>query len=121
VGKLTVPQSTGTEDAGLVKFTVDKDFGKWKTFFVDTGLATPDYKVHVEIDKSKLEGKVKSVTWDLPKGYFGQDEVTTTDKSKNFEMKIEAWKPFEVGVEIELESGKKLRSRKIIFFDDLKK
>jgi hypothetical protein len=116
-----VPKGPGSGDIGIVKFTVDKDFGRLKGFFVDVGLATPGYKVQVEIDKSKVSGDVKSVTWDLPKAYFAMDQVMTTDKSRNFEMNIQAWKPFEIGAEIELESGEKLRLEKVITFDAIKK
>ncbi len=115
-----VPKSTGSEDVGIVKSTVNKDFGKLKGLFVAAGIATPDYKVQVEIDKSKVPGHVMSVTWDLPKAYFAQDKVTTTDKSKNFKLNIQAWNPFEIGAEIELASGEKLRLEKVITFDAIK-
>ncbi len=116
-----VPKTSTPASKDIVKYKVEKDFGAVKGVFVNVGLVTPDYKVQVEIDKSKLAGEVKSVMWDLSQGYFPKDKVMSTDKSKNFRMNIEAWKPFEIGAEIELESGEKLRWDTLITFGPVKK
>jgi hypothetical protein len=109
------------DDKGILKFNAVKDFGTVKGVFVAWGLATPDYKVRVEVDKSKLPDEVKSVTWKLPPADFAKDRVAVSDESKNFAVSIEAWKPFAVGAEIELKSGEKLRVERFVSFDVKKK
>ena len=112
----SLPMATDSEDNGIV-ITTDEDLGRLTELFVDLGLIMPKYSIQIEIERSKFSEEVKSVTWDLPKAYFAQDKLVTTDKSENFAMNIQAWKPFEIGAEIELESGRKLRRKKVITFN----
>lgn len=115
--KGTPVPSARLESKGIVKFKAQKDFGMLKGFFVDLRLATPDYKVQVEIDKSKLPDEVKSVTWHLPAAYFAKDRVTVSEATKNFAVSIEAWRPFAIGAEIELNSGERLRVEELVSFE----
>lgn len=108
------------QESGLIKFNVKKDYGAIKGFFVDVGLAVPEYKVRVMVDESKLDSPVKSVNWSFPEHYFSEKMVTVTDKDTDYAVAIQAWKPFQIGAEIELESGKKLRVNKHIFFEKVK-
>jgi len=111
-----VPYSLVT-DKGIIKVKAYKDFGSLRDFFVNSGLATPDYKVQIEIDGSKLPAGIKSVTWHLPQAYFKKDSVTSTNEAKNFALSIDAWKPFALSAEIELKSGQKLHVSKFVSFD----
>ena len=113
-GKVAAPEWKNNP----IIFKAEKDFGPVKRFFVEVGLATPDYKVTVEIDKSKLpaNARIKSVRWNLPHAYFDTDDLTLTDSTKNFALGIEAWRPFVIGAQIELESGETLRSDELITF-----
>lgn len=103
-------------DAGVIKVTTKKDFGSIKDFFVKARLATPDYKVHIELDKSNLPGEVKSVTWYLPQEYFSKKSLTATDEAKNFAFNVEAWRPFSLSAKIELKSGEILHTGKVVSF-----
>lgn len=106
----------GMDDKGIIRFEATKDFGKFKAIFIDAGVMTPDYKVRVGINQSKLPGEVKSVTWYLPAAYFVHDKVKTADTSRDFAISIDAWKPFVAGAEIELTSGEKFRIEKLVGF-----
>lgn len=112
---------TDPEHTEIVDTKIKENFGKVKGFLVLMGLATPNYMVQVKIDESKIPGDVKSVTWNLSKEYFEKDQVTTTDKSGGFEINIQAWKPFAIGAEIELESGEKVVWADVINFDAVEK
>jgi len=85
----------------MVQFTKKKDFGKFVGWLADAGLVTPDYKVQIKLDSSKLPAGVKSVTWLLP-DYFEKKKVTVTNPAKDFALDVDAWTSFLVGAEINL-------------------
>lgn len=118
---ITRHPSERIDEKSILKYTAEKDFGTVKGVFVAAGLATPDYKVRIEVDKSKLPDEVKSVTWKLPAAYFTKDRVAVSDESNNFAVRIDAWKPFAIGAKIELKSGEILQLEEFISFDVKKK
>jgi hypothetical protein len=104
-----------------IVFKAEEDFGPVKGFFVNAGLATPDYKVTVEIDKSKLPigAQIKAVKWNLPQQYFDTSDITLTESTRNYAVSIEAWKPFKIGADIELTSGQILQWDNAITFNPI--
>lgn len=108
---------TSPNDKNIIKFQADKDFGPWRGFFINAGLATPNYKVRIAVDPSKLPAGAKSVTWYLPSAYFARDTATSTDGANNFALIIEAWRPFAVSADIQLGTGEKVRVDQFVAFD----
>ena len=106
-------------DKVIVRFMAEQDFGKVKGFFVSAGLVMPTYKMQLEIDKAKLPGEIKSVTWHLPE-YFAKKTVTVSEGTKNCGVSIDAWQPFAIGADVELMSGEKFQLEKFLSFDPQK-
>lgn len=114
--KPTVVSDQPSGDQNVVKFSAKKDYGMLKNWFVNAGLATPDYKVQIKIDESKFPAGVKSVTWRLPSAYFAKSSVTVTDATKDFAVSVDAWKPFPISADVELKSGERVRVGNFVDF-----
>lgn len=104
--------------AGPIAFSTEKDFGPVREMLVNAGLATPDYKVSLQIDPSKLPSgaKIKSIQWRLPSAYFKDDSLASSETWDGTKFTIEAWKPFRVEAEITLSTGEKLSVHEMIKF-----
>lgn len=109
--------ATRLVDKGIVTFKTEKGSGTLTGYAANLGLVKPTYKVQLEIDKAKLPGEVKSVTWHLPAAYFAKDRVTVSKATENFGVNIDAWKPFAIKADIELKSGEKVVVEKLVSFE----
>lgn len=104
--------------AGPIAFSTEKDYGSLRGVLVNAGLATPDYKVRLQIDESKLPpgATIKSIQWRLPSAYFKDDSLASSQAWDGTRFTIEAWKPFRVEADITLSTGEKLSVHEMISF-----
>ncbi|WP_445402022.1 pYEATS domain-containing protein [Zobellella sp. An-6] len=90
-------------------YQATQDQSGLKAWLADKGILQPDYKIMLQIDESKLPERAISVKWALPRDQFGSGPVVTTNRDENFQIKIDAWKSFNLEAEVELESGEKMK------------
>jgi len=101
----------------LVKYTVEeKSTGPVRNALKKIGFVVPEYEIKVKVDEAKIGRPVKTVTYKLPPGFFQNDTVTVRDETTDFRVNLEAWKPFLLSAEIELDTGKKIQVLKLITF-----
>jgi len=112
-------QSSG---ASMIEYDAHKkNYGSFKNTLVKGGIVVPVYEVKVKVDQSKTNSEIKAVTYKLPSAYFDDKQIIVKDKRTNFEISLEAWKPFVLRAEIELETGKKIQVETPIIFNKMTK
>ena len=106
-------------EAPLIQYTVCRDFGGFTNALSSAGLIEPYYDVMLEIDLTRineeiegiiendaivrgLDVEVTAVRWHARGSDFQNAPVSTADEENNYRLHVEAWKPFEIEVEMEL-------------------
>lgn len=108
-----------TKGSAVAVSTTD-DSSTLRKVFANAGLMTPNIRVDLELDKSKLPAgaEVNAVQWILPSAYFPTSTNVTSSAKSNYGLSIKAWNSFAVKAKVELVGGETID---IVEFVDIKK